>query len=290
MGSWRTQVAVVVLISAWLPASAQSLGDAARAERERQSKIQHHAPVLTDEDLGRGKILPSAPRGSDSGAQPAESGAAINEDVPLGDYARALRQRRAGEQASAPDSAATPGIESVPASPVAQTPLPQPGVAAPDQSDMPLGDAARQVRSERDAARATRMRDRTPQAAAAQQTALPSAHEPSTPSPAKSIRVPRGSSLWRLAQQYLGSGRMWRALWKANPQIHDPNRIRAGQMLRYPVLRDQEPGDSSGSAGLSQLRNAAVSSADSVAAVPTRLGIRSDGRLRKSLLSRELSR
>jgi len=37
MGSWRTQVVVVLLALGWLPATAQSLGDVARAERERRS-------------------------------------------------------------------------------------------------------------------------------------------------------------------------------------------------------------------------------------------------------------
>ena len=134
MESRCTQFAVALVLSVSLPAAAQSLGDVARAERERQSKVQHHAPVLTDEDLTRDQILPSRPRGSDSSVQPADDGAIPSQDVSLGDYARALRQRRTAEPASAPDSAAKPAIESAPANPVARTPLPQSQAVAADQS------------------------------------------------------------------------------------------------------------------------------------------------------------
>lgn len=324
MGSWRTQAVVVLLALGWLPATAQSLGDVARAERERRLKMPHHAPVLSDEDLVRDKILQKAPRDA---SPPSDNGtdAAASENVSLGDYARALRQRRAAEQASAPN-AAQPAIESdsTGSNPVALTPLS--GVVGPDQQTMSLGDVARQARAEREAARLARTHSNPPQPAAAntvpipttgvspglarsatprpRSSAPPTLHsrvvlEPGAMANGQSIRVPRGGSLWKLARVYLGAGRLWPALWKANPQIQNPNHIQVGQLLRYPVLRDQEPSDSSRSASLKRPSSAGVPAADSVAApaagraaqlTPTRPGIRADERLRKSLFSRALSR
>lgn len=304
MGSWRTQVVVVLLALGWLPAAAQSLGDVARAERERRSQMPHHAPVLSDEDLVRDKILQKAPRDADSAAPPSDHGAdaAASENVSLGDYARALRQRRAAERASAPNA------------------------AGPDQKTMSLGDVARQARAEREAARTARTHDNPPQPAAANTVPMPTigaspglarsatlhprSSAPPAPQPragiepgamanGQSIRVPRGGSLWKLARVYLGAGRLWPALWKANPQIQNPNHIQVGQLLRYPVLRDQEPSDSSRSASLKRPSSAGVPAADSATVpatgqagqlTPTGLGIRPDERLRKSLFSRALSR
>jgi len=309
MGSWRTQVVVVLLALGWLPATAQSLGDVARAERERRSKMPHHAPVLSDEDLIRDKILQKAPRDADPSSRPNSNGAdaATSENVSLGDYARGLRQRRAAEQAAAPNAAAKPAIESVSAgsNSVALTPLSGTG---PDQKTMSLGDFARQARAEREAARLARTHSNPPQPAAQESnnTRVPqpipqsrAGLEPGAMAAGQSIRVPRGGSLWKLARVYLGAGRLWPALWKANPQIQNPNHIQAGQLLRYPVLRDQEPSDSSRSASLKRPTSADVPPADSATApaageagqlTPTGLGIRPDERLRKSLFSRALSR
>jgi len=325
MGSWRTQAMVVLLALGWLPATAQSLGDVARAERERRSKMPHHAPVLSDEDLVRDKILQKAPRDADSASPPSDNGAdaATSENVSLGDHARALRQRRAGEQASAPNADANPAIES-----------------GPDQKTTSLGDAARQARAEREAARTSRMHSSPPQPAvldsdtrvaqprpantmptpttgaspglARSATLRPKSSPPHTPQsravlepgaiangPADLIRVSRGSSLWKLAHEHLGDGRLWPVLWKANPQIRDPNRIRAGQLLHCPVLREREPSDSSRSASLKRPSSAGVPAVDSATVpatgevgqpTPTGLGIRPDERLRKSLFSRALSR
>jgi len=306
MGSWRTQVVVVLLALGWLPATAQSLGDVARAERERRSQMPHHAPVLSDEDLSRDKILQKAPRDADSASRPNSNGAdaAISEDFPLGDYARALRQRRAAEQASAPNA------------------------AGPDQKTLSLGNVARQARAEREAARTARMHGNPPQPAAANTMPIPTtgassglarsatlrprSSAPPTPQSravlepgamangqVESIRVSRGSSLWKLAREHLGAGRLWPALWKANPQIQDPNRIRAGQLLHCPVLLDREPSDSSRSASLKRPSSAGGPAIDSATVpatgeagqlTPTGLGIRPDEQLRKSLFSRALSR
>jgi len=48
------------------------------------------------------------------------------------------------------------------------------------------------------------------------------------------VSVQRGDSLWKLAQQNLGSGNRWPELLAANPRIADPNQIRAGTQLNLP--------------------------------------------------------
>jgi LysM repeat protein len=50
----------------------------------------------------------------------------------------------------------------------------------------------------------------------------------------KTVSVQRGDSLWKLAQQILGSGNRWPELLAANPRIADPNQIRAGTQLNLP--------------------------------------------------------
>jgi nucleoid-associated protein YgaU len=50
----------------------------------------------------------------------------------------------------------------------------------------------------------------------------------------KTVSVQRGDSLWKLAQQNLGSGNRWPELLAANPRIADPNQIRAGTQLNLP--------------------------------------------------------
>ena len=117
----------------------------------------------------------------------------------------------------------------------------------------------------------------------------------------QSIRVPSGSSLWKLARVYLGAGSLWPALWKANPQIHDPNHIRAGQLLRCPALDDQN--NAFRSAGLKQPSSAGSSPMNAVAErSKSRRSERAEQRsatapaiqpralVRKSLFSRSFSR
>jgi hypothetical protein len=50
------------------------------------------------------------------------------------------------------------------------------------------------------------------------------------------ITVPPGASLWSLAQQYLGDGRKWPAIYAANPQLApNPSLIITGQRIVIPV-------------------------------------------------------
>jgi LysM repeat protein len=52
----------------------------------------------------------------------------------------------------------------------------------------------------------------------------------------RTVNVRRGDSLWKLAQQNLGRGNRWPELAAANPDIVDPNQIRAGAQLNLPVV------------------------------------------------------
>lgn len=161
MTSWRTQLVVAVLALSLSPAGAQSLGDVARSERERRARMAHHAPMLTDEDLRRDQILKKAPQ-SDSALPSPENGTSTNPDesLPLGDYARALRQRRLAEPTPAANAAATgPAPEPQPTAAATIAPEPQPAAAAA-QKTTSLGDLAREVRAEREAARRVRIQEK----------------------------------------------------------------------------------------------------------------------------------
>jgi nucleoid-associated protein YgaU len=311
--------------------------------------------MLTNEDLRHDKILEKAPLDPNVLSHPSNNSAdaAPSENVSLGDYARALRQRRQAEPAAASSTAAahpSPQSHSADSNPVALTPLS--GMVQPGQKTISVGEFARRIRAERDAARLARTHNSPPPPAAqatrdaARVKLAPSWPRVSRPLPTtaaspklarssrvhpkssapkrapaqpravlepgamargESIRVPRGSSLWRLAREYLGAGRLWPVLWKANPQIRDPNRIQAGQLLRCPALSDQEGTGPFHSAALGQPNSAGVLPAGPVVAAvnaavttrsqrraarlaPTGSVIRPSEPVRKVLSSRALSR
>ena len=62
--------------------------------------------------------------------------------------------------------------------------------------------------------------------------------QPGTPNPEPGAThtVVAGESLWSIAQNYLGSGTHWNAIYEANKDIiRDPNMIFVGQVLKIPV-------------------------------------------------------
>lgn len=62
---------------------------------------------------------------------------------------------------------------------------------------------------------------------------------PTSPNPSDSaVTVRKGDTLWRLAQKKLGFGGFWGCIAKANPVIHDANRIYTGQVLSVPESCD----------------------------------------------------
>jgi nucleoid-associated protein YgaU len=50
-----------------------------------------------------------------------------------------------------------------------------------------------------------------------------------------SITIHSGDSLWKIAASRLGSGAAWPCIAQANPQLHDANRLRPGQILMLPA-------------------------------------------------------
>ena len=61
---------------------------------------------------------------------------------------------------------------------------------------------------------------------------------PSAPDPATGMvrhTVTPGDTLGTIANVYLGSPREWRRVWGANPELDDPDRLVAGQVLNVPV-------------------------------------------------------
>jgi len=50
-----------------------------------------------------------------------------------------------------------------------------------------------------------------------------------------SITVHSGDSLWKIAASRLGSASAWPCIAHANPQLHDANRLRPGQILALPA-------------------------------------------------------
>lgn len=262
----------VAFASQWM--AAQSLGESARRERERRAALPAHARVLTNEDLSREKILqspveePPAPFRAAGPALPITAHPSLPPEpvadqpgVSLGEYARALLQRKhasATVQAAGPNPPAAPepvqtqspatsalAVESV--NPVAETPASSP-------PDISLGEYARRLREEQARQRRalavagaqpedsliTLVR-RTPVARLAtkrkQEPPGLSAESPrtlETDAGPGVVRVKRGDSLWRIARERFGAGRLWTAIWKTNSQLRNPNLIHSGQVLRLP--------------------------------------------------------
>lgn len=248
-------IAVVLALGAGA-ASAQSLGEIARRERERRGTLTQHSPVLTNEDFQRRKILePIRETVSESVAQPvtpvAEAPVTTPVQVSLGEYARRLREERAARLRQQDDvrvaAAPTPVLQpepapviinstdrvrfldtagrpvslgeyvrqlrqSAPQVAVNQNPAPAPVVAPPRVS---LGEYARGLQIARKAKRLEII-------------------EPVGDVSATVVGVQRGDTLWKLSAFYLGRGDLWTTLWKANPQLSNPNLIHPGQLLRLP--------------------------------------------------------
>ena len=79
------------------------------------------------------------------------------------------------------------------------------------------------------------------------------------------VRVQRGDSLWRLAEQHLGNGNRWHELAELNPEIGDPNVIHVGDAIRLaaPTQEAQgakrfivQPGDTLSSVAQTEFGNA----------------------------------
>lgn len=295
---------VVVLLGAQAMC-AQTLGEIARRERARRATLETRAPVLTNEDLQRSRILPE-PRRSQRAvietAAPAAQAAGAACSVPpvefskppvtffpaitldgsvplwkvadqpgfsLGLYVRQLREQRMNRQAEAAMAQASPHSPDAAAGVVAATTpvlliapsVFQPGLVAtwspPEEPS--LGEYSRRLQAAREQEQATAssqaQRGGSPPAVArrrsesvrlaAEAAARSAGVEPllEAPQPGRArllfetsdpIKVCRGDSLWKLSRLYLGEGKLWVALWKANPEVKNPHLIRPGQLLRWP--------------------------------------------------------
>lgn len=198
---------VVVLLGA-STLSAQSLGGIARQERARRAALSKRAAVIINEDLQRPRIF------RDRAGHPAPPATS-----PAPAAAAEVSSQGTAEPARVPDA---------PLWKVAE----QPGFS--------LGEYARQLRQQRTLAAATAPagtgRGPVPSDSAA--NAIQTGQGPAGTEPpstgADPIRVRRGDSMWKLSSVYLGQGQRWVALWKANPEVRNPDVIHPGQLLRWP--------------------------------------------------------
>ncbi|MBI1955562.1 MAG: LysM peptidoglycan-binding domain-containing protein [Acidobacteria bacterium] len=211
---------VGVLIVGAESALSQSLGDLVRQEQARRAaEPSPAAHVYTNEDLQRPKILNRKEPADSKSLPPATTllpvGGPVetaklpgvvrwSPETPLGDIARYYRQRKQllQEQNVVKEAKQT---EKPSQPPFRNSSAPSVAVSA-----NLLG---------------SKRREKVQQAESPNIVPLPAEER---------IRVESGDSLWKLASRYLGDGAKWRKFVEANPELSDPNRIRAGQQLRLP--------------------------------------------------------
>ena len=198
------------------PSLAQSVADIARQERERQKNLPRPSKhIYTNDDLQRSQILVPEDRGqieadaSDpSPVLDAEPGNATSEsilkkEIPLGDVARHYRLlKRIQEIQQADRTDVLPGRK---------IKLASPSLKRPAMITVP------------------KLHWKQPRLAP-----QPESRERVAPDDAGKIRINQGDSLWMLAARYLGNGTRWHEFLAANPQLKDPNLIRAGEWVRLP--------------------------------------------------------
>lgn len=195
---------------------AQSLGDVARQERARQKHLPRTTRhVYTNDDLERRQILvpedrarfeadrkdPSQPFAPESSTVTSE--ATHQREEPLGDVARRYRMLKQLEEILDADKTdVLPGAKPALASPTLTRPRAVP-IRDPFQKEP----------------RVTRQ---------------PEFQKRPTLFGGEKIRINPGDSLWRLARRRLGNGSLWRKILAVNPQLKDPNLIRAGEWIQMP--------------------------------------------------------
>jgi nucleoid-associated protein YgaU len=206
------------------PSYAQSLADIARAERERQKNIAHPAThVYTNDDLQREQILIPQDRKEfqadhkipASVAEPTFQAIlpAQPQEIPLGDVARhyrLLEQLQEIQQADKTDvlPVKKPALAAPTLTPPAVISIPRPHWKQPKHFDRP------EFRENVTLANANR------------------------------ILINQGDTLWMLAARYLGNGIRWHKILAVNPQLKNPNLIRAGEWLALPLGVSETPAGS----------------------------------------------
>jgi LysM repeat protein len=243
----KVSISAIAIMACMLAAAssvaAQDLGEAARLERERKANLTRHVPVITNEDLGRDRIVLPQTETPEVAATPAPS---------------PIVTAPAATTVIASKPAIVPGVR--PATVATQNISPQPG-----ELGFSLGDYARKLRAEKVERLAREQQLQREPSAVVASAAKPAAeiHVGSAPArslqsaknlPARSleltndvakavtknvagdraVEVRRGDSLWRISRRHLGRGHLWQLVWKTNPQIANPEVIRVGQTVQLP--------------------------------------------------------
>jgi nucleoid-associated protein YgaU len=241
-------VVVSLLLACTMTSFAQSLGDVARQEQERKKdQPQRETHVYTNDDLEKPHILVPEDRAR------ALSARTWIEPTPL----------QTAEASVPPASISSDAIRVPPSRAAAKTAL---IVSSPARVETPSADLSVSVSASRPQPRRSARSEtsRTPVSAlvssstgwktvglgttkeefslsdvATRKPVLALAPQPEgNSSETNRVRVERGDSLWKLAEQHLGNGALWHELARLNPQISNPNLIRAGDWIHLP---SQEP-------------------------------------------------
>lgn len=227
--------------------SGQDLGEAARLERQRRATLTKHAPTLTDEDLKRPRILPAPAQAK--GTAPAienrrvetpasAQGPAITTCNPpecsLGEYARAFRLRKLQRQRERAERLAARPANNEPKTSAAKPPV----IKVPSPKSLSVSvkrshDVAGRA-TERFASGGARIHPAGEGKQPSSVRSIAKAKPNEQLHDAKSVIVRPGDSLWRISRRYLGDGRLWILLWKANAAIRKPDLLYPGQLLMLP--------------------------------------------------------
>jgi nucleoid-associated protein YgaU len=292
-------VVAAVLLSCAGPCFAQNVADAAKLERERKQHSAHRANhVYTNDDLKRKHILVpedqeralEARRNSASPAYDANNNSATPDSTASADGTAPVQPSINGAPAisllpfSLPQAQAfgefAPALSSpyfaarnfrAPAAPRVRRAHPmlddsliidlQKNQSLPAPPEFPAGPEPMPTPSDAThfAAPAHAHVSAAAHATIAGHAATPLATATST------VRVQRGDSLWKLAEQHLGNGARWHELAQLNPEISDPNVIHVGDAIRLaPQAQESQsakrfivrPGDTLSSLAQAEFGNA----------------------------------